>query len=220
MSQHFTESKDGTRIPYFQIAHKDAPQDGTNPTLLYGYGGFEVSLLPYYSPGIGAAWLEKGGVYVVANIRGGGEYGPQWHQAALKEKRHRAYEDFVAVGEDLVRRGVTSTQYLGIKGGSNGGLLMGNMYTLYPEHWGAIVCQVPLLDMRRYTKLLAGASWAGEYGDPDVPEQWEYIKTFSPYHNIDSSQTYPPMLITTSTRDDRVHPGHARKNDGSTGGRW
>ena len=158
---------------------------------------------------MGTAWLEKG-VYVVGNIRGG-EYGPRWHQAALKENRHRAYEDFAAIGEDLVTRGVTSPQHLGIQGGSNGGLLMGNMYTLYPEHWGAIVCQVPLLDMKRYTKLLAGASWAGEYGDPDDPKQWEFIQTFSPYHNIDGDQDYPPMLITTSTRDDRVHPAHARK---------
>ena len=211
VSQHFTKSKDGTRIPYFQIAKKNIPMDGNNPTLLYGYGGFEVSLLPYYSASIGAGWLEKGGVYVVANIRGGGEYGPKWHQAALKEKRHRAYEDFAAVAEDLFQRKLTSSTKLGIKGGSNGGLLVGNMYTQYPNHWRAVVCQVPLLDMRRYTKLLAGASWAGEYGDPDIPEQWEYIQKFSPYHNINPQTNYPPMLITTSTRDDRVHPGHARK---------
>jgi prolyl oligopeptidase len=185
--------------------------DGENPTLLYGYGGFEVSLLPSYSASVGTAWLAKGGVYVVANIRGGGEYGPTWHQAALKENRHRAYEDFAAVGEDLVGRGVTKPSKLGIQGGSNGGLLMGNMYTLYPDHWGAIVCQVPLLDMKRYTKLLAGASWAGEYGNPDIPEEWEFIQTFSPYHNLDATMEHPPMLITTSTRDDRVHPGHARK---------
>ena len=191
VSQHFATSQDGTQVPYFQVAHEAAPMDGTNPTLLYGYGGFEVSLLPFYSGTVGTAWLEKGGVYVVANIRGGGEYGPRWHQAALKENRHRAYEDFAAVGEDLVARGVTSPQRLGIQGGSNGGLLMGNMYTQYPEHWGAIVCQVPLLDMKRYTKLLAGASWAGEYGDPDDPEQWKFIQTFSPYHNIDGDQEYP-----------------------------
>jgi prolyl oligopeptidase len=211
VSQHFATSKDGTRVPYFQVSHKDAPLDGSNPTLLYGYGGFEISLLPNYSSSIGVAWLEKGGVYVVANIRGGGEYGPRWHQAALKQNRHKAYEDFAAVGEDLVQRKVTSPEKLGIKGGSNGGLLMGNMYTMYPDHWGAIVCQVPLLDMKRYTKLLAGASWVGEYGDPDIPEQWSYLKNYSPYHNIDSEEEYPPMLITTSTRDDRVHPGHARK---------
>lgn len=209
VSQHFATSKDGTRVPYFQIAPKDA--EGTLPTLLYGYGGFEVSLLPGYNGTMGAGWLERGGVYVVANIRGGGEYGPRWHQAALKENRHRAYEDFAAVAEDLVARGVTTHATLGAMGGSNGGLLMGNMYTLYPGHWGGIVCQVPLLDMKRYTKLLAGASWAGEYGDPDDPEQWSFIQTFSPYHNIDAAAAYPPILFTTSTRDDRVHPGHARK---------
>lgn len=211
VSQHFATSKDGTRVPYFQVSEKDLVLDGSNPTLLYGYGGFEVSLRPYYSASVGTAWLAKGGVYVLGNIRGGGEYGPRWHQAALKEKRHRAYEDFAAIGEDLVERKVTSHKKIGVQGGSNGGLLMGNMYTLYPEYWGAIVCQVPLLDMKRYTKLLAGASWMGEYGDPDDPEQWKYIQTFSPYHNIDPQKDYPPMLITTSTRDDRVHPAHARK---------
>ena len=211
VSQHFATSKDGTKIPYWQIAPKDLKEGEANPTILYGYGGFEVSMLPGYSGTIGKSWLEKGGVYVVANIRGGGEFGPRWHQAALKEKRHRAYEDFAAVAQDLVERGVTKPQSLGIKGGSNGGLLMGNMYTLYPELFGAVVCQVPLLDMKRYTKLLAGASWAGEYGDPDDPEQWAFIKTFSPYHNIDADKDYPPILFTTSTRDDRVHPGHARK---------
>ncbi len=211
VEQHFATSKDGTKVPYFEVSRTDIDLNGENPTLLYGYGGFEVSLLPNYSASVGTAWLSKGGVYVVANIRGGGEYGPRWHQAALKENRHKAYEDFAAVGEDLVGRGVTKPSKLGIQGGSNGGLLMGNMYTLYPDHWGAIVCQVPLLDMKRYTKLLAGASWAGEYGDPDNPEEWSFIQTFSPYHNFDASSSHPPMLITTSTRDDRVHPGHARK---------
>jgi prolyl oligopeptidase len=169
VSQHETASKDGTRIPYFQVSRKDLALDGKNPTLLYGYGGFEVSLLPEYRGSVGAAWLEKGGVYVVANIRGGGEFGPKWHQAALKENRHKAYEDFIAVGEDLIRRKVTSTARLGIQGGSNGGLLMGNMLTMRPDLWGAIVCQVPLLDMRRYHTLLAGASWMEEYGNPDDP---------------------------------------------------
>ena len=211
VSQHFATSKDGTKVPYFQVAKKNLSLDGSNPTLLYGYGGFEVSLLPHYSASIGTAWLEKGGVYVLANIRGGGEYGPKWHQAALKENRHRAYEDFAAIGEDLVERKITSPEKLGIQGGSNGGLLMGNMYTIYPDHWGAIVCQVPLLDMKRYTKLLAGASWVGEYGEPDDSEQWKYIQTFSPYHNLKAETQYPPMLIMTSTRDDRVHPAHARK---------
>jgi prolyl oligopeptidase len=211
VSQHEAVSKDGTRIPYFQVARKDVALDGKNPTLLYGYGGFEVSMVPGYQAGTGVAWLEKGGVYVVANIRGGGEFGPKWHQAALKENRHKAYEDFIAVAEDLIKRKVTTSAHLGIMGGSNGGLLMGNMLTLRPDLFGAIVCQVPLLDMRRYNKLLAGASWMAEYGDPDVEKEWEFIRTFSPYHNLKKDVKYPRTLFTTSTRDDRVHPGHARK---------
>jgi prolyl oligopeptidase len=211
VGQHFATSKDGTRVPYFQVSPKGMKLDGTNPTLLYGYGGFEVSELPYYSGGTGRAWLSRGGVYAVANIRGGGEYGPKWHQAALKQNRHRAYEDFAAVAQDLITRNVTSVKHLGTQGGSNGGLLMGNMITLYPQLFGAVVCQVPLLDMKRYSHLLAGASWMAEYGDPDKPEQWEYIRTFSPYQNLKPDVKYPPTLFTTSTRDDRVHPGHARK---------
>ncbi|MEO8506534.1 MAG: prolyl oligopeptidase family serine peptidase [Betaproteobacteria bacterium] len=211
VTQHETASKDGTRIPYFQIARADLALDGSHPTLLRGYGGFEISELPVYSGGIGAAWLEWGGIYVVANIRGGGEFGPRWHQAALKSARHKAYEDFIAVAEDLVRRNVTTPAHLGIKGGSNGGLLMGNMLTRRPDLFGAIVCQVPLLDMRRYHRLLAGASWIGEYGDPDDPDEWAFIRTFSPYHNLRDGVRYPPTLFMTSTRDDRVHPGHARK---------
>jgi prolyl oligopeptidase len=210
-SQHEAVSKDGTRIPYFQVARKDLDLNGKNPTLLYGYGGFEISMLPGYQPGTGAAWLEKGGVYVVANIRGGGEFGPKWHQAALKANRHKAYEDFIAVAEDLIKRKVTSPRHLGTMGGSNGGLLMGNMLTRRPDLFGAVVCQVPLLDMQRYHKLLAGASWMAEYGNPDVPKEWEFIRTFSPYHNIKKEVKYPRTLFTTSTRDDRVHPGHARK---------
>ncbi|MDO5729461.1 MAG: prolyl oligopeptidase family serine peptidase [Actinomycetaceae bacterium] len=208
VSQHFVASADGTRVPYFQIG----PTDTTTPrpTLLYGYGGFEVSLTPSYLATAGKAWLERGGVYVIANIRGGGEYGPSWHHAALKDQRHRAYEDFAAVARDLVDRGVTTRAQLGAQGGSNGGLLIGMMLTQYPELFGALVCQVPLLDMRRYHTLLAGASWMAEYGDPDDPEQWEYIRTFSPFHLFDSEREYPPTLFTTSTRDDRVHPAHAR----------
>jgi prolyl oligopeptidase len=211
VEQHEAVSKDGTRIPYFQIGRKLLPADGSTPTLLYGYGGFEIPLVPGYDPVSGAAWLEKGHVLVIANIRGGGEFGPAWHQAALKEKRPRAYEDFIAVAENLITRKVTSPAHLGIKGGSNGGLLMGNMYTLRPDLFGAVVCQVPLLDMRRFNKLLAGASWMGEYGDPDKPEEWAFIRGFSPYHNVAKDREHPPILITTSTRDDRVHPGHARK---------
>lgn len=211
VSQHFARSKDGTRVPYFQIAAKDLKPDGSTPTLLYGYGGFEVPLLPGYLGGKAPAWLERGGVYVVANIRGGGEYGPAWHQAALKQNRHRAYEDFAAVAEDLIARKVTSAPHLGARGGSNGGLLVGNMLTLYPQLFGCIVCEVPLLDMQRYTQLSAGASWIAEYGDPSKPEEWAYIKTFSPYHNIQTQTAYPPVLFYTATSDDRVNPAHARK---------
>jgi prolyl oligopeptidase len=211
VSQHEAVSRDGTRVPYFQVARKSLALNGKNPTLLYGYGGFEIPMVPGYQASTGAAWLEKGGVYVVANIRGGGEFGPQWHQAALKANRHKAYEDFIAVAEDLVKRKVTTPRHLGTMGGSNGGLLMGNMLTRRPDLFGAIVCQVPLLDMRRYHKLLAGASWVAEYGNPDVPSEWEFIRTFSPYHNVKKGVKYPRTLFTTSTRDDRVHPGHARK---------
>ncbi|BDU15250.1 prolyl oligopeptidase family serine peptidase [Lysobacter auxotrophicus] len=210
IEQHFATSKDGTRVPYFLVRPEDLKLDGTAPTLLYGYGGFEISLTPAYSGSVGKGWLEKGGVYAVANIRGGGEYGPRWHQAALKANRHKAYEDFAAVAQDLIARKVTSTPHLGIQGGSNGGLLTGNMLTQYPELFGAVVVQVPLLDMKRYSHLLAGASWMAEYGDPDTAD-WDYIRTFSPYHLFDAKKTYPPALFMTSTRDDRVHPGHARK---------
>ena len=211
VEQHFATSEDGTRVPYFLVRPKDLVADGRNPTLLYGYGGFEISLTPGYSGGIGKGWLEKGGVYAVANIRGGGEYGPRWHQAALKANRHRAYEDFAAVARDMIARGITSPAHLGIRGGSNGGLLTGNMLVQYPELFGAVVIQVPLLDMRRYNQLLAGASWMAEYGNPDLPEEWEYIRGFSPYHLFDPDRRYPPTILLTSTRDDRVHPGHARK---------
>jgi prolyl oligopeptidase len=211
ITQHFAASKDGTRVPYFQVSRKGLALDGTHPTLLTGYGGFEVSLVPTYDGVEGRAWLSKGGVLVVANIRGGGEYGPRWHQAALKQNRLRAYEDFAAVAQDLVTRKVTSVKHLGIEGGSNGGLLVGNMLTMYPNLVGAVVCEVPLLDMRRYTHLSAGASWIEEYGDPDKPEEWAFIKTFSPYQAVKANAQYPPVLFMTTTRDDRVHPGHARK---------
>jgi prolyl oligopeptidase len=210
IEQHFATSKDGTKVPYFLVRPKDLKFDGTAPTLLYGYGGFEISMTPGYSGGIGKGWLEKGGVYAVANIRGGGEYGPRWHQAALKANRHKAYEDFAAVAKDLAARKITSAKHLGAQGGSNGGLLTGNMLTQYPELFGAIVVQVPLLDMKRYSHLLAGASWMAEYGNPDTAD-WAFIKSFSPYHLFDPSKDYPPVLFMTSTRDDRVHPGHARK---------
>lgn len=211
ISQQFATSADGTRVPYFMVSQADLKPTGDHATLLYGYGGFEISLQPNYSASVGRAWLTQGGVYVVANIRGGGEYGPRWHQAALKENRLKAYEDFAAVAKDLVARKITRKERLGIQGGSNGGLLVGNMVTLYPNLFEAAVCQVPLLDMRRYNKLLAGASWMAEYGNPDIPEQWSYIQKFSPYQNVKEDKKYPKVLFTTSTRDDRVHPGHARK---------
>jgi prolyl oligopeptidase len=211
VTQREATSRDGTQVPYFLVARENLPRDGTNPTLLYGYGGFEVSLTPSYSGGVGACWLEQGGVFVVANIRGGGEFGPRWHQAALKQHRHKCYEDFAAVAEDLLAQRITSRAHLGIQGGSNGGLLVGNMLTTYPQLFGAVVCQVPLLDMRRYHQLLAGASWMGEYGDPDDPAQWQWLQRYSPYHNLSAEADYPKVLFTTSTRDDRVHPGHARK---------
>jgi prolyl oligopeptidase len=210
-TQHFATSKDGTRVPYFMVSAKALRLDGGNPTLLYGYGGFEVSETPNYSAGVGRGWLSQGGVYVLANIRGGGEYGPAWHAAALREKRPRAYEDFAAVAGDLIARKVTTPAHLGIQGGSNGGLLMGNMLVMYPQLFGAVVCQVPLLDMKRYSHLLAGASWMAEYGNPDLPADWAFIQGFSPYQNVRADAKYPPVLFTTSTRDDRVHPGHARK---------
>ena len=213
IEQHFAVSADGTRVPYFLVGIREAlaATDGSRPTLLTGYGGFEVPRVASYSAVVGRSWLVDGGVYVVANIRGGGEYGPAWHRAGLREQRPRVYEDFEAVARMLTDRGITSSPKLGISGGSNGGLLVGNMYVRTPELFGAVVCQVPLLDMQRYHLLLAGASWMAEYGDPDDPADWEYLRTYSPYHLVDSDAEYPPILLTTSTRDDRVHPGHARK---------
>jgi prolyl oligopeptidase len=211
IQQFQAKSKDGTLVPYFQVGRKGLKLDKNNVTLLTGYGGFEIPRLPVYSPALGAAWLERGGVYVLANIRGGGEFGPQWHEAARKENRQRAYDDFIGVAQDLIARGVTSPKRLGIEGRSNGGLLMGVMLTQRPDLFGAIHCGSPLLDMRRYNKLLAGASWMDEYGDPDKPADWAYIQKYSPYQNARPAEHYPPILITTSTRDDRVHPGHARK---------
>jgi prolyl oligopeptidase len=185
--------------------------DGNNPTLLYAYGGFEVPQLPRYSAVTGVSWLEKGGVYVLANMRGGGEFGPKWHQAGLKENRQLVFDDFHSVAEDLIHRKITSPEKLGIYGGSNGGLLVGVAFTQRPDLYNAVVCAVPLLDMQRYNKLLAGASWMAEYGNPDIPEEWEYISKYSPYHNLKENMNYPEVYFYTSTRDDRVHPGHARK---------
>ncbi|MEX0298721.1 MAG: prolyl oligopeptidase family protein, partial [Kordiimonas sp.] len=209
--QQFATSKDGTKVPYFLIRHKDMPSDGTTPTMLYGYGGFEISLTPTYLQGVGKLWLEEGGAYAIANIRGGGEFGPDWHQAALKENRQRAYDDFIAIAERLIENKVTNPAKLGIRGGSNGGLLMGVMITQRPDLFGAVICAVPLLDMMRYHTLLAGASWMGEYGNPDILEERAYIRQYSPYQNLKSDAEYPEVFFYTSTKDDRVHPGHARK---------
>jgi prolyl oligopeptidase len=208
-TQYFATSKDGTAIPYFVVSPGDTAAGG--PTLLGGYGGFEVARTPGYDGVLGRLWLAHGGTYVLANIRGGGEYGPGWHTQAMRAGRHLVAEDFAAVARDLVDRGITEVAQLGAQGGSNGGLLMGIMLTKYPELFGALVCQVPLLDMRRFHLLLAGASWVAEYGNPDDPADWEFIAEYSPYQNISADIEYPPVLITTSTRDDRVHPGHARK---------
>lgn len=209
--QRFATSKDGTQVPYFVVGARDRPDDGKNPTLLTGYGGFEVSEQPRYAAEWGSEWIAKGGVWVVANIRGGGEFGPAWHQAAIGADKQKSYDDFVAVAEDLVAQRVTSARYLGIQGGSNGGLLVGAVMLQRPDLFNAVVCQVPLLDMRRYHILLAGASWVAEYGDPDVPENWAYITQYSPYHNVRKDHAYPPVFFVTSTLDDRVHPAHARK---------
>lgn len=204
-------SVDGTRIPFFMVHRRGLELDGRNPTLLTAYGGFQIPLTASYSGLVGKAWLERGGVYVLANIRGGGEFGPQWWTAALKENRQRAYDDFLAVAEWLVDNDVTSPDHLGIMGGSNGGLLVGAAMTQRPDLFNAVVVQVPLLDMRRFHTLLAGASWMAEYGNPDDPDDWAYISKYSPYQNVREGVEYPRALFTTTTRDDRVHPGHARK---------
>jgi len=216
--QYFATSADGTKIPYFVVIAKDAKRDGSNPTHIFSYGGFRNSLTPSYSGSYedlsgayGKLWLDRGGVFVLANIRGGGEFGPQWHAAALKENHYRVFEDFEAVAGDLFERQITSPEHLGIEGRSNGGLLVGATMTRRPELYGAVVCGVPLLDMQRYHKLLAGASWMAEYGNPDIPEEWAYIKEYSPYQNLSGGVDYPAVFFYTSTRDDRVHPGHARK---------
>lgn len=216
LEQRFATSRDGTRIPYFIVMPSGVKPGTPLPTLLYGYGGFQIPMNSTYSGGIGRGWLARGGVYVLANIRGGGEYGPDWHRSAIGANKQRSYDDFIAVAEDLVKTGVTTPAQLGIRGGSNGGLLVGAVMMQRPDLFGAVVCQVPLLDMRRFHRLLAGASWMAEYGNPDREEDWAVISRYSPYHNIPPSQgegakKLPAMLLVTSTKDDRVHPGHARK---------
>jgi len=211
VEQKEATSKDGTRVPYFIVHRKDMPYDGSNPTILYAYGGFQVSMTPYYSAVTGRLWLEHGGVYVLANIRGGGEFGPAWHDAGLKTHRQRIYDDFYAVAQDLVTRKITSSRKLGIVGGSNGGLLMGVEFTEHPEMWNAVVIQVPLLDMLAYEHLSAGASWVGEYGSASIPEERAFLASISPYNQLKPDVHYPEPLIFTTTKDDRVGPVHARK---------
>jgi len=218
VAQRFAISADGTRVPYFMVSAKGMKLDGRNPTHIFSYGGFRNSLTPSYSGSYeplqgayGKLWLERGGVFVLANIRGGGEYGPSWHTSVLRHERHRTFEDFEAVADDLVRRGVTAPRGIGIEGRSQGGLLVAALMNRRPAFYGAVVCGVPLTDMKRYSKLLAGASWVAEYGDPDDPEDWAYLATYSPYHNVRKGEAYPPVFIYTATLDDRVHPGHARK---------
>ena len=209
ITQHEAISVDGERIPYVQTG----PADGTGdaPVHLSAYGGFGIAMRPYYNSAIGKLWLERGGTSVVANIRGGGEFGTRWHDAGRYAGKRLAHDDFAAVAADLVRRGVTRANRIAAEGGSNGGILISNMLTRYPERFGALFCTIPLIDMRRYTKLLAGVSWIAEYGDPDKPEEWAWLQTYSAYHTAKPGQKYPPILIATTRRDDRVHPGHARK---------
>jgi prolyl oligopeptidase len=209
ISRHEAVSIDGERIPYVQVG--PAREIGEAPVHLYGYGGFQHSQLPYYNSAIGRLWLERGGTSVIAQIRGGGEFGPKWHEAGCREGKHLSHDDFAAVADDLVRRGVTRAQRIGAEGGSNGGLLIANMLTRYPERFGALFCTIPLIDMRRYSKLLAGASWIAEYGDPDKPEDWAFLQNISAYHAATPGKGYPPILLATARKDDRVHPGHARK---------
>ncbi|MGN6526621.1 MAG: prolyl oligopeptidase family serine peptidase [Burkholderiaceae bacterium] len=211
VEQFEATSSDGTKIPYFIVHPKEMALDGSNPTILYAYGGFEISLSPSYSAVMGKLWLEHGGVFVVANIRGGGEFGPAWHDAGLKTKRQIVYDDFAAVGRDLVARGITSPRRLGIEGGSNGGLLMGVEMTEHPDMWNAVDIQVPLLDMLRFEQIAAGASWVGEYGSVSVPAQRDFLAKISPYANLHRDVKYPKALVWTTTKDDRVGPQHARK---------
>lgn len=209
VTRHEAISSDGERIPYVQTGPE--AETGDAPVHLSGYGGFQIPVMPYYKGSIGQLWLERGGTAVTTSLRGGGEFGTRWHEAGRREKKYLSHDDFAAVAADLVRRGVTNPGRIAAEGGSNGGLLIANMLTRFPERFGALFCTIPLIDMRRYTKLLAGASWIAEYGDPDKPEDWAFIRHFSAYHTAESGQPYPPILIATTRRDDRVHPAHARK---------
>jgi prolyl oligopeptidase len=209
ITQHEAISIDGERIPYVQTG--PAAETGEAPVYISAYGGFGLAVRPYYSSALGKLWLERGGTCVQANIRGGGEFGTRWHDAGRYAGKRLAHDDFAAVAADLVKRGVTRADRIAAEGGSNGGILISNMLVRYPQRFGALFCTIPLIDMRRYTKLLAGASWIAEYGDPDKPEEWAWLQTYSAYHLARPGQKYPPILIATTRRDDRVHPGHARK---------
>jgi prolyl oligopeptidase len=211
VEQFWATSTDGTKIPYFVVHRKDIKLDGSTPTIMYGYGGFQLSKPPAYLPEVGKIWLERGGAYVIANIRGGGEFGPKWHEAVLREHRQLDFDDFASVARDLFKRGVTSPRRLGIYGRSNGGVLMSVSMTQHPELWNAVVIESPLVDMLRYNHLSAGASWVGEYGDPDVPADRAFIAKYSAYQNLKPGMKYPKPYITTNAKDDRVHPSHARK---------
>jgi prolyl oligopeptidase len=208
-TRHEAVSADGTRVPYVQVGPPG--ETGEAPVHLSGYGGFGISQLPYYNSAVGKLWLERGGTSVIANIRGGGEFGTAWHDAGRRKGKQLSHDDFAAVAADLVHRGVTRPARIAAEGGSNGGILITNMLTRYPERFGALFCTIPLIDMRRYAKLHAGASWVAEYGDPDNPDDWKFLSGMSAYHNAVPGRHYPPILIATSRRDDRVHPGHARK---------
>ncbi len=211
VEQFEARSRDGTMIPYFVIRPRNAPMDGSTPTLLYGYGGFQSSQTPAYLANTGKLWLEQGNAWVVANLRGGGEFGPEWHQSAQRENKQRTWDDYIAIAEDLIRRRITSARRLGVIGGSQGGLLVGTAITQRPELFNAAIIQVPLFDMMRYHLLGAGASWIGEYGDPRIPEQRAWIQGYSPYQRLTAGRAYPTPFIHTSTADDRVHPAHGRK---------
>jgi len=216
VEQHFATSPDGTKIPYFLVHRKDVT--GPVPVLMHAYGGFELAQTPSYlvhepyrSGPLALFWVQQGNAYVLANIRGGGEYGPRWHNAVLRENRQKAYDDLYAVAQDLIARGVTQKGRLAVSGRSNGGLMAAVAITERPDLWGGAIIGSPLIDMKRYSHLLAGASWMGEYGNPDVPADWAFIRKYSPYQNLRCGVKYPVPFIYTSTRDDRVHPGHARK---------
>jgi len=211
VEQYEATSKDGTKIPYFIVKREGMELNGETPTLMYGYGGFQVSQLPSYSSLLGKLWLEKGGAYVLTNLRGGGEFGPAWHQTAQRENKQRTWDDFIAVGEDVSKRGFTSPQHLGIQGGSQGGLLVGTAFTQRPDLFNAAIVAIPLFDMLRLPVIGAGASWVGEYGDPRIPEQRAWIEGYSPYQKIVKDADYPMPFLWASTADDRTHPSHARK---------